>query len=107
MSDENRNEAGQFAETPEPAFGREGVEREAGYLPYKEEPAADSEELTVAEAAEQLAAQSGPESEIRTYSAIDDLPDNVSLTPEQGAKLLSDSWDAEAKTAEQAEAEAL
>lgn len=105
MSDD-RNEAGQFAPAPEPAFGIEGVEREAGYVPYKED-AEPEPELTVAEAAEELVAQSTPESEIKTYSAIDDLPDNVTLTVEQASQMLSDEHAKQAEALENAEADRL
>src|SRR5690242_10451775 len=90
MSDDNRDEVtGQF--TPaEPAFGRDGIERDAGYVPYKDEASAEEPEtLTVAEATELLTESRTPESEIRTYSAIDDLPENVTLTIEQAAEFKS------------------
>ena len=95
MSDENRDSTtGQFAPA-EPAFGKEGVEREAGYVPFKED-AADDGELTVAEAAEKLTEVQGtPEGSIKTYSALDGLPENVTLTPEQAGKLLADDRAAE------------
>lgn len=106
MSDENRDSTtGQY--TPaEPAFGREGVEREAGYVPFKEETAADDGELSVAEAAEQLGEQCGTaEVNVRTYSAIDDLPENVTLTAEQASKMLTDERAAAENAAAEAEAE--
>ncbi len=110
MSDENRNEAGQFA-SAEPAFGLEGVEREAGYTPFKEEKAEDEAggELTVREAADEVVAQhqGTAESDIRRYSPLDDLADNVTLTLEQASKMLSDEHAADTKAAEEAEADRL
>lgn len=107
--DETRDEAtGQFVPTPEPAFGKEALELDAGFTPLKDdEPEAD--ELTVAEAAEELTAQGTPESEIKTYGAISDFlaEDNASLTVEQAAKLLSNEHNAEAEDAEKARDDAL
>jgi hypothetical protein len=106
MSDRDPN-SGQFAE---PAFGQEGVLRDAGYVPFKEDNA-EPEELTVAEAAEAHAAESlaatsrTPEGEIKTYSALDGLDDNVSLTIEQAAKIKADDEDADRRAAELAEDE--
>src|SRR4051812_19315423 len=101
MSDDNRNDAGQFTAAPEPAFGKEGIERDAGYVPFKDETEATAEpqeELTVAEAAELISGT--PESEIKTYSALDSLPDNVTLTLEQATNLLSDERAADESQAE-------
>src|SRR5690242_6460619 len=99
MSDDNRDQAtGQF--TPaEPAFGREGVEREAGYVPFKGETATEGDgELTLDEAAAELAKdhdEAGTaEGNIRTYSPVDDLADNVSLTEAQAAKMLAEQREA-------------
>lgn len=109
MSDDNRDPAtGQFAPTSEPIFGKDAVERDAGYVPYKEEGAAQEEgELTVAEAAAELAEEHAPESEIVTYSALDELPDNVTLTIDQAAKMLSDDHAVQEAANEKAEADAL
>lgn len=96
-----RDESGQFS-SAEPVYGREGLERDAGYAPLPEEKN-DSDDLTVAEAAEQLS--STPESEIRTHSAIPDLEDNVSMTLEQGAKALSDMNEADQLEADGNEAD--
>jgi hypothetical protein len=105
MSDENRDVAGQFAPA-EPAVGREGLERDAGYVPYKEEAAeAPPEELTVREAAEELSLSRTPESEIKTYSPINDLPENVTLTLEQAAKFHSDEKATAAAEKDEAEAD--
>lgn len=105
MSEENRDAGGQFAE---PAYGLASVEREAGYVPYKE-PAAEEtepEELTIAEAAAQLASRT-PESEIRTYGVVDHLPENVSLTVDQAAKLVADKKEALAKDEAESQADRL
>jgi len=105
MSDENRNDDGQFAPA-EPVFGREQIERDAGYVPYKEEAPADSEELTLEEAVEQTES-STPQSDIKTYSALDELPDNVSLTLEQAVKLQTEMDAADTAQSELEEAEKL
>jgi hypothetical protein len=105
MSDENRDAAGQFAPA-EPAVGREGIERDAGYVPYKEETTeAPPDELTVQEAAEELHLSRTPESEIKTYSPVNDLPENVTLTLEQAAKFHSDEKAEASATKEAAEAD--
>lgn len=105
MNENHDGETGQFAPSEQPLLtGQAGIEHEAGYVPYQpEEKEKDDGELTVAEAAEQLA-ESMPESEVRTYSPLDDLPANVTLTVEQGAKLLSDQLAAERADAAEKEA---
>lgn len=106
---ENRDETtGQFAPA-EPPTGREALERDAGYIPYddgskKAEPEGDVKELA-AELTDRREELSGPESAIKTYSVLDDLPENTSFTPEQMGKLLADARSAEAEAAEQAEIE--
>src|SRR5690242_15395539 len=103
MSDENNRDlaTGQF-KSAEPAFGLEGIERDAGYVPYKEETSTE-EPVTVEEAAQSLTESRTPESEIRTYSAIDDLPENVTLTIEQAAELKSREDAAKAEAGKDAE----
>lgn len=99
MSDTRDDTTGQFA-SAEPLYGRAAEEREAGWVPLPEEKKDDEpEELTVREAAEELASRT-PESEIVTYSALDGLADNVALTVDQASKILSDSRDADAAQAE-------
>ena len=85
-----RNDAGQF-KSAEPAYGREAIERDAGYVPLPDESKAEvPEELTTKEAAaERLKELSGTESAIRTYTT--GLPDNVTLTQEQAAEMLIES----------------
>lgn len=105
MSDENRDAAtGQYV-SAESSFGKEGVEREAGYVPFKEEKGDDSE-LTVAEAADKLTEVHGtPEGSIKTYSALDGFDENVTLTAEQAGKLLAKERAAETDADEKAELE--
>jgi hypothetical protein len=116
MSDEpNRNEAGQFTEAP-PLTGREGVEAAQGYVPLdlgdkpdELPPIAlddllESGDLKPFTENDADSALSMPESEIKRYgTALDDLPDNVSITLEQAAQITSEEKAAEAKEAEEAE----
>lgn len=96
---ERDESTGQFTEAA-PAFGIAGVEKEAGYVPFKEETSEDNSELSISEAAEQIETAHTAESDVRTYSPFSDLDSNVTLTEEQGAKALSDMEDAEAKARE-------
>ena len=109
MSD--RDEAtGQFAAEAPQYFGREGIEREAGYVPLQDDTKPEEPgELTLAEAREQLDQQlaSTPESEVRSYVSGIELADNVTMTPEQGYKALSDMEAADKAQADQAQTEAL
>ncbi|RZM98712.1 hypothetical protein CWO91_36810 [Bradyrhizobium genosp. SA-3] len=101
MSERNQ-ETGQFTTT---AYGEEGLLRDAGYVPYKDDSASEQpDELTVDDAAANLTASRTAEAEIRTFSPID-LPDNVALTLDQAAKLRSDAIDAERTQAQQDEDE--
>jgi hypothetical protein len=102
MSDRDES-TGQFTAT-EPAFGQEGIEREAGYVPFKEEPD-DNAELTVKEAAEQYEGSHTAESEIRTYGL--DLPDNMTLSVDQAAKIADDVRAADDEQAEHDDIERL
>ncbi len=104
MSDRDEG-TGQFAAS-ELLTGRAAEERDAGYVPYKEEPIDDTGDLTVEEAVEQLAS-STPPADIKTYSSLDDLPKNVSLTVEQAAKIKSDMDAADSTQAENDEADRL
>lgn len=84
---------GQFSE---PLYGREALERDAGYVPLPDEDSGDSEEFTLRDAAGTLAEQrSTAEADIRTHSDISGLDDNVSLTQEQATKALTDMKDAD------------
>ena len=98
MSEDN----GQFT-TPDSAYGREGLEREAGFVPMPDkakEEASAAEELTEKEAAAERAKQlSGSESNIVTHVAGADFPDNMTMSPEQAADALSDSREADAEQA--------
>ncbi|MCC8954106.1 hypothetical protein H8B02_11730 [Bradyrhizobium sp. Pear77] len=85
--------------TTEPAFGREGLERDAGLVPFKDETKAEpQDDLTKDEAAQRLRELSGPESAIITHTT--GLPPNVTLTTDQAAEML-----AEARGADRAQAE--
>lgn len=101
---ERDDSTGQFS-SAEPLYGQAGIEAEAGYVPFKDGPAEYApEELTPQEAAELISIPgSTPEGEIRTYSGISDLDDNVTLTIEQASKALSDSQDADEAEAELSE----
>lgn len=93
-----RNDAGQF-ESSEPAYGREGLERAAGFTPLETAPEEKPEELTVDEAAEKrLKELSGSESNIVTHTA--GLPDNVTMTLDQAAEALRDARDADKSQAD-------
>jgi hypothetical protein len=107
MSESRDENTGQFT-SAEPLYGLAGVEQEAGYVHLPEEQKEGSEELTVSEAAERYNNNSRtPEAQIKTYGAIDHLPDNVALTAEQAHKLVTERKAAEAAQAEEAEADKL
>jgi hypothetical protein len=87
------------APSTEPAYGQEGLERAAGYVPMvdefkPEEPA----ELTKDEAAKRLKELSGSESSIITHTS--GLPDNVTLSLDQAAKMVADARGADEAQAE-------
>lgn len=93
-----RNDAGQF-ESTEPAYGREGLERAAGYVPLPDDSKTDAPgELTKDEAAQRLKELSGPESAIVTHTT--GLPANVTMTTEQAAEMLAEARQADASQAE-------
>jgi hypothetical protein len=93
-----RNDAGQF-ESTEPAYGREGLERAAGYVPLETAPEETPDDLTVKEAAEKRIKElSGSESSIVTHTA--GLPPNVTMTLDQAADALADARGADAAQAE-------
>ena len=114
MSEETaRTETGQFtapAAIPETIV--EQREQAAGYVPLTEEqfsglaPSEDAP-ITVEEAAADLTASRTSEADIQTHSPIDaaleKLDDNVTLTPEQAARLTTATKEAEAKALEEAE----
>src|SRR4051812_19446095 len=106
MSDERNSDTGEFTPAAEPLYGLEGIERDAGYVPYKEEAAAEEPEaaLTIAEAAQELTESRTAEGDVRTYtgfSELDDLPDNVTLTIDQAAKITTKEAAAEEAAAEE------
>ncbi|WP_262048467.1 hypothetical protein [Bradyrhizobium sp. Bra78] len=93
-----RNDTGQF-ETSEPAYGREGLERAAGYVPLDTATEETPDDLTVREAAEKrLKELSGSESGIVTHTA--GLPANVTMTLDQAADALADTRGADDAQAE-------
>jgi len=92
-----RNDTGQF-ESSEPAYGREGLERAAGYTPLETEPEETPEELTTDEAAAERLKQSGEPTMI--YAHVANLPPNVSMTLDQAADALADARGADAAQAE-------
>jgi len=83
----------------EPLTGRAGLENDAGFTPLVDEvtPESEAEELSKKEAADRLA-QLSSSKPIVTYTS--GLPPDVSLTIEQGAKMV-----AEARTADREQAE--
>jgi hypothetical protein len=102
MNEQRDESTGQFT-SAEPLVGLAGIEHEAGYVPYKEEPAgeeAEASELTVEEAADRLTASRTPEADIKTYSPLRDLPENVTLTIEQAAKIRTEMGEADAAQAD-------
>jgi hypothetical protein len=104
---ENRDETtGQFAPA-EPPTGREALERAAGFIPFEDGSKTDEPELSAKEAAAELTERreevaGTAEGDIKTYSALDGLPENTSFTAEQAGKILSDQRMARVDAAEQA-----
>lgn len=93
-----RNDSGQF-ESTEPAYGREGLERAAGYVPMETAAEETPDDLTVKDAAERrLKELSGRESSIVTHTA--GLPANVTMTLDQAADALGDARGADDAQAE-------
>lgn len=93
-----RNDSGRF-ESSEPAYGREGLERAAGYVPMETAAEESPDDLTVKEAAERrLKELSGRESSIVTHTA--GLPANVTMTLDQAADALGDARGADDAQAE-------
>ena len=88
----------------EPAYGREGLERAAGYTPIPDESKEEApEELTKDEAAQRLKELSGPESAIVTHSPIpgsDFATDGQTLELGQAAKMVAEARQADAAQAE-------
>lgn len=93
-----RNDTGQF-ESSEPAYGRAGLERAAGYVPLETATEETPDDLTVKEAAEKrLKELSGSESSIVTHTA--GLPANVTMSLDQAADALADARGADDAQAE-------
>ena len=88
------------APSTEPAYGQEGLERAAGYVPMVDEfKPEEPEELSTKEAAaERLKQLSGSESSIITHTS--GLPDNVTLSLDQAAKMVADARGADEAQAE-------
>jgi hypothetical protein len=84
----------------EPAYGREGLERAAGYTPMVDEfKPEEPEDLTTKEAAaERLKQLSGSEGKIITHTS--GLPANVTMTLDQAAEALADARGADDAQAE-------
>lgn len=85
--------------TTEPAYGREGLERDQGYSPLPDETKETSDELTKDEAAERLKELGSGETKM-IYAHVTNLPANVTLTTDQAAKMLAESREADAAQAE-------
>jgi hypothetical protein len=97
---ETRDEAtGQFTPESEQLFGQAAEEQAAGYVPLPDEPDAGAEELPAREAAEKLAALSSSR-DIKTYTGVADLDNNVTLTLDQAAKVVTDDRNADLVQAE-------
>ena len=87
------------APSTERAYGQEGLERAAGYVPLETAAEETPDDLTVKEAAKnRLKELSGSESTIITHTA--GLPDNVTMTLDQAADALADARGADAAQAE-------
>jgi hypothetical protein len=100
---ENRDEAtGQFTTAEPLVVGREANEIAHGYEPYHE----PEESVSQEEATAQVEALSeAPASNLKTYGI--DLPENVTLTAEQAANMLTEARKAEAEQAERDEQDRL
>src|SRR3954466_1083266 len=92
-------------------YGREGVEHDQGYEPLPlASDAVEQEPLTLDEAVAERAKRKEseeaesrtPETEVRTYSPLGDLPDKVTLTIEQASAIRSEERQAAEKAAEEA-----
>lgn len=84
MNENHDAETGQFA-SGEPLFGREALERDAGWTPLKDEKD-ENDGLSVKDAAEELTEARAEDPEIRVIET--GLPEDVSLTVEQAAESL-------------------
>jgi hypothetical protein len=112
MSDERDEATGQFVAEPEQLFGLAGVERDQGYTPLAGNTPAESNELTVEEAAAAIAQMDGtPEYLVRSYAdgvGEDEYgvtqPSKETVTLEQAAKDLGDLHNKEAAELEAEEA---
>jgi hypothetical protein len=103
-----RNDAGQFSPA-EPAFGKAGLERAAGYVPMPEESKSDDEPIEGTR--EGIRAASMKLAEVRSLNNVAvhtmGLKPNTSITVEQGADALQDSRDADSAQAQLDERKAL
>jgi hypothetical protein len=107
MSEENRDDAGQFAPSTEGAVGEDYLNRAAGYVPFEEAKPAESDDSALDLADKFAEARGAPESEIRTYSeTFENLPDNASLTSQQLGELFAEHRESGEKQIEAAEIEA-
>lgn len=93
-----RNDSGQFAPT-EPAYGREGLERAAGFTPLPDEKSDEPIEGT----REGIRAASMKMAEVRSLNNVaihtTGLKQNVSMTVDQATSALQDSRDADSSQA--------
>jgi hypothetical protein len=99
MSDTTVTTEAPANESAEPAYGREGLERAAGYTPMVDEfKPEEPEELTKDDAAKRLKELSGPESAIVTHTT--GLDPEITLTLDQSAEMLAESREADKSQAE-------
>jgi hypothetical protein len=106
MSQENRDDAGQFVPSTEGATGEDYLNRAAGYVPFEEAKPAESDDSALDLADKFAEARGAPESEIRTYSeTFENLPDNASLTSQQLGELFAEHRESGEKQIEAAEIE--
>jgi hypothetical protein len=98
MSDTTVTTEAPSNESGEPAYGREGLERAAGYVQMPDELEEAPGELTKDEAAQRLRDLSGPESAIVTHTT--GLDPNVTMTLDQATDALADARDADKSQAE-------
>src|SRR6266850_5520993 len=87
--------------TTEPAYGREGLERDAGYVPHVDEfKPEEPEELTKDEAAAERVKQLGSGEQKMIYAHVTNMPANVTLTLDQAAKMVAEAREADTAQAE-------
>jgi hypothetical protein len=86
-----RNDSGQF-ESSEPAYGREGLERAAGYVPMVDEFEPEApKDLTTKEAAAERLKQLGSGETKMIFAHVTNMPANVTMTLDQAADALADA----------------